>query len=286
MPYFLYNPVPIALLLGILLALYRYLRVTLPEERKNAEWMFIAWIAMIPLMIAANLFLGWATSFRSVKLDAYAFYLDGWMGFQPSVLLARWVWVHKWALWLLMSIYNSLAIMMSATIMTYLWLRPRDAARATALIAVTFVAATPIYLLLPICGPQFAFPGFPENVGPVVLKGMAIDAPPNCLPSVHFGMALLLARLLWPWQVGRIVGVSFAILTFLATLGLGEHYLIDLYAAVLYTQAICWAVGKWFQPVATPSLSAEMAANTSILPLSTSWRRNRKSRSRYPGAAW
>ena len=65
----------------------------------------------------------------------------------------------------------------------------------------------------------------------------------NAMPSMHMTWALLV----W-WSAGeltplaRVIASGFAMLTFLATLGYGEHYLVDLIVAVpfaLLIEAIC-----------------------------------------------
>jgi hypothetical protein len=49
------------------------------------------------------------------------------------------------------------------------------------------------------------------------------DGPQDCFPSMHFGWALLIA---WNVQTRLLVILAwtFVGLTFLATVGLGEHY--------------------------------------------------------------
>src|SRR5205085_8183990 len=60
----------------------------------------------------------------------------------------------------------------------------------------------------------------------------------NAMPSVHFACALLIwwnvARLSLRW---RIAAALFLLLTVFATLGFGEHYLIDLIVAVPFSVA-------------------------------------------------
>lgn len=74
-------------------------------------------------------------------------------------------------------------------------------------------------------------------VGPIYYShGETVSALRNCFPSMHFTWALLLAlnshsRLRWPlWVYAGLVGIS--------TIALGQHYVIDLIAALPYTAAI------------------------------------------------
>jgi hypothetical protein len=67
--------------------------------------------------------------------------------------------------------------------------------------------------------------------------------PRNCLPSLHFGWALLL---LWNCR-GRAMetfGSIYLFLTALATVGLGEHYFVDLIASVPFCAAV-QAIATW-----------------------------------------
>src|SRR5262249_40859049 len=95
-----------------------------------------------------------------------------------------------------------------------------------------------IYFLFPAVGPalylkghypprSFAVDALPD--GPALTDS---DAPRNCMPSLHASWAISMAfhgyRLGPILRVGSLIWVVF---TLLATLGLGEHYLLDLIVA-------------------------------------------------------
>ena len=64
-------------------------------------------------------------------------------------------------------------------------------------------------------------------------------APRNSLPSLHFAWALLILWSLKPGQrLARLLAVLFVIATVLATLGSGEHYLVDLIVAVPFATSV------------------------------------------------
>ena len=101
-------------------------------------------------------------------------------------------------------------------------------------------------MLLAGCGCFVFYAAFPA-VGPghYDWRALAPEAfvPRNCMPSMHVTWALLLAinaRSRWLaaalWVYAAIIAVS--------TLALGEHYLIDLIAAVPYTVAAQWVARK------------------------------------------
>jgi len=65
----------------------------------------------------------------------------------------------------------------------------------------------------------------------------------NAMPSMHMTWALLVWWSAWELTpLARFIASCFAALTFLATLGFGEHYLVDLIVAVpfaLLIESIC-----------------------------------------------
>ena len=83
------------------------------------------------------------------------------------------------------------------------------------------------YLLCPAVGPGWV--GDPH-------------AARDCMPSMHFTWALLF----WWYSRGRVrkLMAVFAWVTAAATLGLGQHYWIDLVAAVPFTVAVVWLVRR------------------------------------------
>jgi hypothetical protein len=78
--------------------------------------------------------------------------------------------------------------------------------------------------------------GYAILATPVPLE---LHAALNAMPSFHMAWALLIfwygLKCAWPVRIG---GTVFAAFTVLATLGLGEHYLIDLVVAAPLTAAI------------------------------------------------
>lgn len=95
------------------------------------------------------------------------------------------------------------------------------------------VAGPILYVILPACGPRYAFGTswlhpWSVEAGAIRLSGM-----PNAFPSLHIATAfvlLLFAR----GRLSRGVSVAFLIGTALATLSTGEHYVIDLVAGLAF----------------------------------------------------
>lgn len=105
--------------------------------------------------------------------------------------------------------------------------------------------AAVLYVIAPGAGPAHAFPGaFPSQLPdvssvPLGLAQFAPNSPRNAMPSFHVAWAIILARSLsgsrLPLRLGAIL---FASLTALATIGSGEHYVVDLIAAVPFVVAL------------------------------------------------
>lgn len=119
-------------------------------------------------------------------------------------------------------------------------LRSRSVFVSAALAAVIGALA---YQIVPATGPKYAFAGYPGDqpiLGAFVLTTpLQWFVPRNAMPSLHLTWAMLVA---WHatrsgWLAGAIAGLFLA-LTTVATLALGEHYLIDLAMAVPFAVAI------------------------------------------------
>jgi len=116
--------------------------------------------------------------------------------------------------------------------------------RYCALIALTAVVLFAMYSICPGAGPKFLFRAdFPYKVPAQIVPHLRFipGAVLNATPSGHIAWALLL---LWAarWHCGKYCQyncVVFLIFTILSTMGLGEHYVIDLIAGVPF------AAGMW-----------------------------------------
>lgn len=171
-------------------------------------------------------------------------------GISPSV----YVWFHARALaWSAINgVYYALPFF--AALMALVSRRRMDCALA--------------WILAALLAPLF-YAAFPA-VGPAHLGDPA--APRNCIPSLHMTWALLCVVYVdrrWRW-----LAVTFAGLTALATLGTGEHYLLDLVVAAPYTWAICrleaWASRRLAQRQARAAALAAPQADPAIALKATS----------------
>jgi len=104
-----------------------------------------------------------------------------------------------------------------------------------------------LYHFLPVVGPDHvfgeSFRTLAKHVVPAALTIPLHQTPRNGIPSLHFTWALLIFWNVLPsHRTGRILAAGFVLLTGLATIGLGEHYLVDLIVAVPFAfgvQSLC-----------------------------------------------
>lgn len=128
-----------------------------------------------------------------------------------------------------------------------LWLRrgQRAAVNIVVMALLLGVVGYALYPLLPASGPIYQFGTAFPNAPPPVSKLRSVPHPPsppsaprNCMPSLHLSWALMVllnARGLN--RIARAGAAAFLVVTVVATLGLGEHYLVDLVVAVPFTMA-------------------------------------------------
>jgi hypothetical protein len=197
----------------------------------------------------------WAPAVVDPLLDR----LDAGLGMASSVH----AWMHlttrtPWLATLLAASYLAIPSLLAyGFVARYHHGGPASARTYLAAMALAGALAVVGYLTLPAVGPVYARPGYPDAPWPTG-TGLTTTAPLQLLrstvPSMHFGWALLLAVLVWPCgRTARGIGSGFAVLTALATLGLGQHYAIDLLLALPLVLAIgAGAARRW--AVAGPAL--------------------------------
>jgi len=180
-------------------------------------------------------------------LDQYLYQMDATLG-QPAWLMGQ-VFDRVPALaWTCAFVYISVPL---AFVGTYLSTdRKREFCGALLMICVLGCLC---FLIVPAAGPLYAFSGFPWQV-PVVLHAQPMKVPfcpPNCMPSLHLtGAILILVYSRW-----KTLAAIFLALTACATLGSGQHYFVDLLAAVPFSLAVVWIV-KRLKLLATRSSEA------------------------------
>lgn len=153
--------------------------------------------------------------------DAALWKVDGSLGFQPG-MVGVFLFTFAPALAIVSGFfYQGLPLFLGAL----MW-RFEESQAIINRLAVAALLGFALFFILPAQGPAWHFLG-------------RTDMPRNAIPSLHLTWALLIAWNAGRWRApGRIAGYTLAIFTALATLGFGEHYLIDLIVAVFFAAAI------------------------------------------------
>ncbi len=190
--------------------------------------------------------------------DFIAYIIDGTFGFQPSETVAVVVRHLLGDAGALSFAYRALPYAFPVLFALQMRANARVPVNLYTMLVTSALIVLTLYQLCPIAGPFYAFGiDFPHSLPAAAQLPQAPSIVPvltarNGMPSMHLGWSLLLwmnAGYLGPWtRAGYALLLG---LTVLATLGLGEHYLIDLVAGVpaaVALQALCTRVLPWASP--------------------------------------
>jgi hypothetical protein len=246
---------PVGAVLGIatfLLLALRRIWSAVPEEKKLLRPGMLPPLLLVLLGYLSSGLLGATGRLHPKTLDLYLYGFDGSLGVQPSFAVGWLVSRSPWLTRMCLVWYYALP---AALLLVYAQQLVRRGAAALSVFLAFFLAG-PVgiifYNLFPACGPVYLFPAqFPaypmttSQVRELVLQPLAVSGARNAFPSLHMAWALLAwwyGEGLSPWT--KVLLGLFGAGTVLATLGLGEHYFIDLVAAVpfaLMIEAACVA---------------------------------------------
>jgi hypothetical protein len=119
-----------------------------------------------------------------------------------------------------------------------------------------------LYLIFPVAGPKYAISTFPFSAPHIVPHVIDIGAIPNGIPSMHMTAALLFVYFARRWRIGLVLASIYAAMTVCSTMATGEHYLLDLFAAVPYTALMIYVGGRRKLDVKSSTLA--LAADSKI----------------------
>lgn len=220
------------------------------EERKLMLYGFVPAVLFVASEWSASTLLDITERLHPKTFDLFLYSFDSSLRVQVSFLVGQFLWRFLWVRAAALAIYIALPLPLALVYASQL---RREKQKALA-VMLAFLATGPLgvffYNVLPACGPVHLFGGaFPMhplatadamrlNIVPVLMTGAR-----NAIPSLHMTWVLLVwwnSRGLARWV--RAIAALFVALTVLATLGTGEHYLIDLVVAFpfsLMVQALC-----------------------------------------------
>jgi PAP2 superfamily len=219
------------------------------EGRENSLALLIPSLILVLFILCSANALRLSSGFSPKTYDAWLYAFDGSLGFQPSFCVGK-------------LMYHSI-ILTRITLLTYLslpfamavvcaWRIPPATRRISwhmlTVLMLAGVAGWLLYNVVPATGPLYAFAReFPWN--PMPYKGLStfslekvpipLGIPRNAMPSLHVGWVILLC-----WNSRglprplRATLVLYLLLTVVATLGSGQHYLVDLVVSIPFALAV------------------------------------------------
>jgi hypothetical protein len=220
------------------------------EERKLLLYGFVPIVLFVGSEWMASTLLDVTERLHPKTFDLYLYSFDSSLRVPISFLVGQafWRWPSLW--WVCFMFYTALPLPLALVYAAHLRHTRRNALAVMIAFLVTGPLGVMFYNMLPACGPIHLFGGaFPWHplvaadarrlrVVPILLKGAR-----NAIPSLHMTWVLLVwwnSRGLPRWV--RAIALAFVWFTVLATLGTGEHYLVDLVVAFpfsLMVQALC-----------------------------------------------
>lgn len=213
--------------------------ILVPADARRSEYMLVIALGAVILSPAAQAIADRLSGLRPMKMDLYAYGLDRYLG-EPAFVLGRGVTPHMWAKVVLNVAYGLLPMAVVFVLTSHIARRRAGVGHMVWAFVLNLALAPVFYLMFPVCGPRFAFPGFPLEPGLVLPHMVHIDAAPNGVPSVHMSTALLVLWFSRKRRAAMAMAGVYGLLIVAATLASGQHYAVDLLAAVPYAAGILW----------------------------------------------
>jgi hypothetical protein len=224
------------------------------ESRQSTIALLAPALILIFFIFCTARVLGLSSGLSPETRDAWLYAFDGSLGFQPSFAVGRIMFDSTLLTRSALLTYLSLPFAM-ATVCAFRI--PAGSKRVSwymlAVLLFAGIGGWLAYNIVPGTGPIYAFAqGFPWNpphkdLSTFVLQKMPISTgiPRNAMPSLHVGWVVLLC-----WnsrgfpRVLRAALFMYLALTVIATLGSGQHYLVDLvvslpFALTMQSAAVC-----------------------------------------------
>lgn len=247
------------------------------EGRENALALLLPSLVLIFFIFVSGHVLRLSGGLNPKTDDAWLYAFDGSLGFQPSFFLGKIMYSSIVLTRCAMLTYLSLPFAMAVVCA---WqIRPGARKISWHILTVLLLAGVAgwlLYNVVPATGPIYAFGrDFPwgglsyKDLSTFALQKMSISTgiPRNGMPSLHVAWVVLL---FWNSRnlprVLRATLLLYVLLTVFATLGSGQHYLVDLVVSLPFALAV--------QAVATyalPNRSRRVAAILAGVALTVLW---------------
>jgi PAP2 superfamily len=228
-------------------------------NQKDRRLLAYAWFPAVAFLISewfAPAMLGWIQAAHPKTLDLYLLSFDASLHIQLSFLfgqlLASWPWLYKVSLFFYVGMPIPITLVYGGRLARF----GSQAFSSMLAFLITGPAGILFYSIFPACGPAHVahgyFPFHPLSISQtarLLLEPIPITSARNAIPSLHMAWTLLA----WWYSRGlswseRSIAFVFLAFTVLATLGIGEHYFVDLVVAfpfALMIEAICAYQLSW-----------------------------------------
>jgi hypothetical protein len=225
-------------------------------EQQRMALAFVPALLFVTSDWGSTILLGWTEKANPRVLDLYLFSFDSSLRVQIAFLIgqayALWPWFKAAGAVFYIGLPMVIGLVYAGQLL-------RDRTRAVSAM-IAFLITGPVgvlfYNLLPAVGPvhiflsQFPWKPIPaEQVTRLFVEPVPVEGLRNCMPSLHMAWVLLAwwySRGLSVWERG--MAMAFVVFTTFATLGTGEHYLIDLVVAfpfAVFLQGLCALGLRW-----------------------------------------
>ncbi|HVT37114.1 MAG TPA: phosphatase PAP2 family protein, partial [Nevskiaceae bacterium] len=232
------------------------------DQRQYAVQLLWAYAVTLSLSLVIGPLLSAGAELHPATYDFQLFRIDSALGLDLSARLGGLARLHPWLGNLLVIVYMLEPCALMALYALQIRRPLSGEIRALDLMVGSGLAAWLAYNLYPVCGPAYAFGTeyFPLKLPApaAVPHGLSVIAhdPRNGMPSMHFGWALAMwviaLRRGWPVRVAFSLVLA---LTAIATIALGEHYVLDLLFCIPFLLALL-AVLSFHLPMSGVRLQA------------------------------
>jgi hypothetical protein len=240
--------------LGSLIVLMVQLFLGTRATRQLHRDTFFAAAAFAYFSFILAFYLNWTATLQQRTFDLSLYAFDESLQCRPSALIGSLMAQTPVLAAVASLVYRSLPLAICFLVAVEREAPGRFPARILPLFVAVGLAGASLHNLFPALGPHYFFGAdFPAHLPPlsslVLEPGARIDIARSAMPSVQFAFALLIwwnaARLArgWRWLAAAVV-----ILTFLASLGFGGHYFVDIVVAVplaVAVQAFALRIRSW-----------------------------------------
>jgi len=218
------------------------------KEQRRALSSLLGWMTAVPILCVCSIAaVSIAASLTPYTYDLYLYQFDSRLGFEPSFQVGQWFATSRVLFLACALAYNSLPLLLALSLA--IWQKRHGPGSADFRLACILLGVLGFvaYQVCPAAGPIYTYPNLFPFAPPAVAAGSVApihldSVPRNAMPSLHVGWVLLF---LWNsrglGRFAKLLAISYLPLTALATLGSGEHYLVDLLVAVplcLLVQAV------------------------------------------------